>query len=163
MPWLEREEELDPGWLHAICGWQSKRSLQGCVGPASGRMGPPAEVCVSPHRWSSPHRPSSRSHPTAGSASCPFLNLRILGKYGCPGTGTTSACGQVILGAGASPPCPSGPSPTSPGCFCGPTQHPLAQLSTIDRLTYPMHVQMLGPLTPTFLATFLALLCSVRN
>lgn len=41
---------------------------------------------MSPHRWSSPRRSCSRTHPTAGSASCPFPEpRRILGKCGCGG------------------------------------------------------------------------------
>lgn len=47
----------------------------------------------------------------AGSGSFPFLELRILGKCGCLGSGS-SACEQVTTGAVVSPPCPSVTSPS---------------------------------------------------
>lgn len=71
-----------------------------------------AELCLRsvcpPHRWSFPRRSCSRTHPMAGSASCPFPEQRrILGKRGCggrrPGWVPSSACGPVLMSTHISP------------------------------------------------------------
>lgn len=63
-------------------GGQSELFFQGWLGQGRAQ----SRVCMSPHRWSSPRRSCSRTHPMAGSAFCPFPEpRRILGKCGCGG------------------------------------------------------------------------------
>lgn len=72
----------------------------------------------------------------AGSGSCPFLERRILGKCGYPGRGS-SACEQVIMGAGVSVPSPlwhltipQSPSRMPPGCSCRSKQRSICSRQT---------------------------------
>lgn len=84
-------------------GGQPALFFQGWVGQGRVRL----RVCVSPApcRWSSPRRSCSRTHPTAGSVSCPFLELRrVLGKCGAEGGGQAgSVLGAIFSGAHVSP------------------------------------------------------------
>lgn len=98
---------MAPGRLcHPALGGQSEYFFQGWAGWAG--------LCrssVSLHRWSSPRRSCSRTHPTAGSVSCPFPELRrILGKCGAEGgdqagtmLGTIFSSWRVLMGVHLSP------------------------------------------------------------
>lgn len=80
----------------------------------------------------------------AGSGSCPFLELRILGKCGCLGRGS-STCEQVIMGAWPQPALSLwqwSPSHMPSGCFC--RSITALHLFTDDRLAHPVCDRMLA-------------------
>lgn len=80
----------------------------------------------------------------AGSGFCPFLELRILGKCGCLGRGS-SACEQFIMGAGVSLPSPSRTSLCGGPLVTCPQGVPAGTYSAPpDRLAHQMCVGMLS-------------------